>query len=125
MEYCETCGAKLISYWHNINRPLCSALIRVYLKAKNNPFKITDLLSHNQICNFQKLKYWNLVEKAPAEGYWIITHLGRDFIKGEIVISRKVKTFRGKAIEFSAEAIKISDVIEGYQLKQDYLKNGE
>lgn len=125
MNYCECCGARIVKYWHRLNKGLCGALVRVYSKARLNPIKISEVISHTQACNFQKLSYWGLVEKAEKEGYWKVTPLGQSFILKNISIPLRVQTFRGKAIDEDQERVEIKDVIEGYQWREDYLGSAE
>lgn len=127
-EYCDCCGAKLVKYWHRLNKGLCGAMIRVYMKNKTGAVKISEILTHNQVCNFQKLKYWCLVEKIGEQekgGHWRLTYHGERFVKGEIAIPLKVQTFRGKTFDLSGEVVKIGDVVDGYQYKSDYIKEAQ
>ena len=129
MEICNECQAKIIKYWHSLNKHLCSALIKIYSQHGLEPVKISHILSHNQLCNFQKLKYWDLVEKCSNEpgkgGYWRITNKGERFIKGTIAVSQRVQTFRGQAVDRDGGSTMIIDIIEGYQYKPDYLRELE
>lgn len=134
MEHCETCGAKIVKYWHSLNKPLCSAIIKIYrLHGVNKYVKVSDLgFTHNQLANFQKLRYWGLVRKMEEEplakgGFWCITDYGEMFVKGEIRIPKRVETYRSKATGEAEGLVLISDIVEGYQYKKDYVmgaKNG-
>ena len=121
IEICECCGAKMVKYTHRLNKPLVSAMIRMYAKYKLSPVKISEMLSHSQVCNFQKLKYWGLVEKCENEGFWKLTKTAETFIKGLTSIQLKVVTFRGKVVEAVDTYVQVDDIIEGYQHREDYL----
>lgn len=129
MEYCNHCGAKIVKYWHRLNKPLCAAMIRIYKKAGLRAVKISDLLTHNQVCNFQKLKYWGLVDKLSDNegkgGTWKLTPTAERFIKGELALPIRVQTFRGKVEEVDEEKILISKIIEGYQYRYEYVEGAE
>jgi len=128
VEYCECCGAKVVKYWHRLNKGLCGAIIKIYSQVGKNPIKISDILTHNQSCNFQKLKYWSLVEKVGDQGkggQWKLTEDAEAFIKREISLPKKAQTFRGKTVSFSPENVYINEIFEGYQFKEDYLKEAE
>lgn len=127
-EICACCGAKIVKYWHRLNRGLCGAIIRIYRKVGKDQIKISEILTHNQVCNFQKLKYWGLVEKVGDQGKggeWCLTYDAERFIKGQLSLPQKVQTFRGKPISFSQEMVRISDVVDGYQYKEDYVREAE
>jgi hypothetical protein len=121
VDTCEFCGAKIVYYVHRLNKPLCSAMIKIYSKYKFSPCKISEELSHAQVCNFQKLKYWGFVEKTKSEGYWVLTPLAEAFIKSQAPMYNKVKTFRGNRVTFEGECIYVHEIIEGYQWRQDYV----
>lgn len=131
-DICEHCGAKIVRYWHRLNKPLVSAMIKIYLKAGLNPVKISEFLGHNQVCNFQKLKYWEFVRKAQDSdgeegkgGMWKLTSRAEQFIKGYLQVPQKVQTYRGSPTDCSTEFIGVGDVVEGYQYKPDYVRDAE
>jgi hypothetical protein len=77
--------------------------------------------------NFQKLKYWGLVAKYrignhhPA-GYWILTRLGSEFLRGEKDVAQKVFTENNEKKYESEERINIKDKI-GTDYWQDRYPN--
>ena len=124
ISYCPHCSAKIITYSHKLNKPLCSALVRCFMTKFNNPFALREInLSHAQMCNFQKLKYWGLVMPDPLG--WKITFLGEQFVKGNQSCFAKVKTYRDKVVDFEGDMIKINEVIDGYEWKTNYLENAQ
>jgi len=57
-------------------------------------------LNKNEYNNFQKLRYFGLIEKDKNHsGNWKMTEQGLDFISGRLLIPTWVKTFRNKIIE--------------------------
>lgn len=66
---CETCGAKLVEYKHGLSKGLCRSLIQVAVTFKDTKaHEIKEMgLDYNHRCNFQKLKYWGLVEKVGEQ----------------------------------------------------------
>jgi len=120
MEICEHCGAKIMKYWHKLNKPLCSALIRAFQAKGFKEFSLREInLSHEQKCNFQKLKYWNLINKSPKG--WIITKEGENFVLGLHAVQDRIQTFRDNPVDASDDFVHIHDVVEGYQWRKDYL----
>lgn len=134
MERCEACGAKMVVYKKKLNKPICSALIRIYKKlgvGKFGDIAKLEILSHEQQCNFQILDYWGILQRPdPYDpigrgGNWAVTALGEKFIKGEIAVPAWKKTYRQKVVEESKEMVKISDVVEGYEDKAYHVLGAE
>jgi hypothetical protein len=102
---CDHCGAKMVEYKHNFSNALAIGLYQLYQEGK--PVNIKRLgLTRNQWDNFQKLRYWGLVEKAFGAdgkrigGCWNITLLGVDFIEKGTSIKKYVWTYRGETVRF-------------------------
>jgi len=125
IDICECCGAKKITYKHKLNKGLVSALATLE-QQENHEGKISKIgLTHNQIANFQKLKYWCVIEKRKESGVWAVTLYGRNFLSGAIAIFDTVLTYRGKFVKYSeeAEAVKINSYFKnGYEQKKDYIE---
>ena len=72
------------------------------MAAAGGEASLADLgLTRNQVDNFQKLRYWGLVEKVHREdgtrvaGVWRVTREGYAFLSGRRVY-RAVWTYRGE-----------------------------
>jgi hypothetical protein len=125
-ECCEHCGAKVVEYRHTLNRPLADALHRLYMAG--DQVNLSELrLTRNQWNNFQKLRYWGLVEKGKRPdgshiaGEWFVTLRGRDFIEGRCSIHRWAWTYRGKVVKYEGNDVffnSLSD--ENYLKRTDY-----
>jgi hypothetical protein len=119
-QYCDHCGAKIVEYKHNFSHALADALYKIYLPKK--AVFLTDLdLTRYQWTNFQKLRYWGLVEQAKdsitnkATGAWKITQLGFDFVADpEMSIFKNVWTFRGEPTRFDGEKVYFKDTHEKF-----------
>lgn len=127
-ELCFLCGASMMKYKHALNKGLAAALLALYKFGKaTNISKIG--LTHNQICNFQKLKYWDLVrkvgDKGGNSGCWDITDKGIDFINGQILLQKNVWTFRGDPLEFDGAEISFSSICDLYKKRPDYSREAE
>lgn len=126
VEFCECCGAKLITYKHVLSKSLLRGMERLSKKGKG-PHNLTEAgLTHNQRCNFQKLKYWELVAKEDTEGkggVWFITNKGWQFLRNEIRLQRFVYTFRGSVERFDGEEVGIKSVTGGWWYIPDYIEN--
>lgn len=128
---CETCGAKLVEYKHGLSKGLCRSLIQVAVAFKDTKaHEIKDMgLDYNHRCNFQKLRYWRLVEKVGEQtgkgGLWRITETGKEFIQGKISLPKFVWTYRGKVERYDGEHITIFDVSDGWKSRSEYAKESK
>lgn len=114
---CPHCGAGMKAFWHNLSPGLVNSLIKaiqhVHTSGKNRFNANKDLgLTHNEAANFQKLRFHALVAHAdgdnPRGGEWLITARGGAFLRGEIAVPQRVKTFRNKVIDHDAHLIDIA-----------------
>lgn len=116
---CPHCGATIRYYQHLLNKPMVSALYR--LSEHGGEANISGIgLSHPQICNFAKLKYWELVTPRH-DGVWAITHWGRMFLAGREAVPRRVVTFRGSRVKYEGELVTITEYLPvEYQRRAEY-----
>jgi len=118
--YCECCGAKVVEYKHSFNAGLASSLWQIYLADK--PIALTDLeLTRTQWTNFQKLRYWGLVQQSidpitkKHNGLWETTQSGNQFVDDPSVsIAKYVWTFRGETVRFEGEYVYFTDILEKF-----------
>jgi hypothetical protein len=104
------------AFWHTLNPGLISILIKciqfVHEHQKNQFHLQQDLhLSVNEFSNFTKLRFHALVAKVEGKpGFWLITARGGQFLRGEIAVPLRVKTFRNRVLEHSKELIDINEL---------------
>lgn len=131
-QYCPHCHQPIMKHKHSFNMPLAFIIRRLAEKYKaSEPFHLQkDIeLSKNQYNNFQKLRYWDLVDKYFENGhrkggYWVLTQKVYMLLEGNI-IPRWVKTFNNKVVEKSAEMICLKDVIGYYDIPEKWAKRAE
>jgi hypothetical protein len=112
IKYCDCCGAKMVEYTHMLNLPLLTALLKLY-NAGHGEHHLRDLnLTYSERCNFQKLRYWGLVERREG-GRWEMTMHGRFFARGEVRVPRAVQTYRAKTVRYSMLELHITEVTDG------------
>lgn len=123
---CPHCGASMMEHRHVLSESLIICLARLY-DAGGGPLNIKELgFTHNQWCNFSKLKYWGVtsnhgVDGSLKSGQWALTQLGRDFLEGRSTIQRYVWTYRGEWVRFEGEQSSIHDLYAvGYRKRADY-----
>ena len=114
-ETCECCGGKVTAYTHQINKSLASALrqlVKFYQDSQIDE-RIAGMscslqkdlnLTHNQLANFQKLKYFGLVTNTGLSGKWLPTELGIKFIAGEAKVLTPVATLGGQVLPHGTKA---------------------
>ncbi len=104
---CECCGHKMTAYTHNLNKPMVIAfnvVLEEYLATKNpvNVYAL-DRLDYNQKCNFQKLRYFGLMDFIGGAG-WYPTQLGFKFYYGERSVLTPVASMGNKILPDDHEA---------------------
>jgi len=121
MKYCETCGAKMVRYKHSLCKGIVNGLLR-FAKFGPHPQRLCDKgklaggMTRNAADNFQKLKYFGIVVKAPPDGeaqhsgWWQITQRGWDFIRGTKAMPSFMWTYRGEVVDESTELVSIHEI---------------
>lgn len=124
-ERCPHCDAKIVRYKHGLNEPLVGALVK--LANAGGEANISKIgLTHNQICNFQKLRYWDLVRKCDVDGCWHVSTKGYSFLSGSISIKKQAITFRGKTVAFDGKDIFITSYLPtAWMKREEYILNAE
>lgn len=114
---CDHCGAKIVEYRHRLSPPLVESL-RKLEAAGGGPINLKELdLTYNARCNFQKLRYWDLVKQVRnadgsyVGGVWAITMRGRAFLSGSATAFPQVWTYRGTRVRYEGVPIRITDVM--------------
>lgn len=125
---CAACGAKIVQYRHRLNKGLASALIRAWEVNGPRPFNPAYLgLTHSQMSNWQKLRYWFFIGKGPEDqgGTWRITVTGIEFLSG-LPTFDGIWTYRGNPVPHGERPIKwtyLKELVPGYEHRQSYAKN--
>jgi len=113
---CKFCGAQVKEWWHALTPGLVEILFRfaagVNKKSRNEINLQLDItLDKNQYNNFQKLRFFKLVERVGKEGLWKLTPRGAQFLCGDVNIPYRVLTFRGAPITYSPDMVNIMDYL--------------
>mgnify|MGYP001112701432 CR=1 FL=1 len=116
---CECCGAKTVEYRHTLSASLVRALL--WFSENNTAVSLADSgLTHTQICNFQKLKYWGLVDKVEGTSLWFITDEGKAFLSGKGYARKHAWTYRGEFVRFDGEFGQLHTAIGGWKTRPEY-----
>lgn len=121
MNTCECCGAKVVEYKHSMTRALINTLI-VFYEEVGDSWGKGDMLSHNERCNFPKLRYWRLIEKKEGTSEWRIRDLGKDFLAGHLHIPKKAITYRGEVVRREGDMVFLKDLKGKFQRRADYAR---
>lgn len=109
-KHCSLCGAKLVAYRHRFNKTLAAGLYK--LAAAGGKGNISEIgLTTSQHANFQKLRYWGLIDSIQflGSGYWYLTPHGELFVMGLDTIKRVVVTFRTETLSFEGDTVFFKD----------------
>lgn len=131
-EHCSHCGQRMPRiHKHHLNTGLVKALYAMRRASGMNPIRVSNIhgLTHNQLCNFTKLKYWRLIETVPVtdtqteDGVWALTDKGARFLENELAIPERVSTRLDEVQEYTGEMLKATQVWEGYLMPIDWARN--
>ena len=124
---CPYCDAKMVEHKHGLSKGLLRCLVKL-AKAGHGDQNLNDLgMNYSQQSNFQKLKYWGIVEKADPNcakgGEWRITERGWSFVKGEIALQKSVFTYRGAVVGYEGKKLLIEEITGGWKWRPDYARD--
>lgn len=118
VQICPCCGRKIVKYKHKLN----FVLIRGLAALKNAGGTATlkelklDVSANN---NFQKLKYFGLVEKLDGSTIYQLTEAGELFLLGKSRAPEEVYTVDGNVVEIG-ESISINEVEVPVQYREEW-----
>lgn len=119
-KHCEACGQKLVKYDVSVSEGIIRALIKfrqaVGIKQENSIHLLNDMtgtikLTPHEWNNFSRLRFHALVAKTGDSGFWLLTHRGAQFLRGEVDIPKKVQVFNNRVVSHSQDRVFIKDVI--------------
>ena len=105
---------------------MSKSMAEMFLKSNfKEPFHLqkTSSLTKNQYNNFQKLRYWGIIEKEESKsGWWRITSQGRLFANNKIKIPKSVWTFNNKVVK-TVGSIFIEECTGQWRKREDYIQD--
>jgi hypothetical protein len=117
---CPCCGQTAKFYRNNITGSMAKCLVLFYQSFGEDYGYIHDVVDpyfarHGG--RFAKLRFWGLVEERPitrtdggSAGWWKVTKLGVDFLKGEAKVLKYVYTYSGEFDEPEGAPVGIDEV---------------
>ena len=110
---CKTCGQSLRANWHTLSDKLAKALILFADKSRGEKARLSDVFKDTpNVTNFQKLRYFGLVEHFRKEQVWRISAKGYQFLRGDIAVPKKVMTVQNKVERFGKDEVFLSDILK-------------
>jgi hypothetical protein len=130
-EICPYCKRMMMVHRHTFSESLARILLDVAKHyGPGEPFHLQKdfpFWTHNQYNNFQKLRYWGLVEKhrdfvgKRAGGFWRLTEKTLWLLNcHEIPVW--VRTFDNKVIEISIEKTTLKGAVGFYDIPENWAR---
>lgn len=126
---CELCGAKMVEYKHGLSKGLMRVLHKVIqaCDGRIDEFEFKDIkLNYNEGSNFQKLRYWGLIEKVGDAdgkgGIWKLTEKALSFSQGNLTLQKFARTYRGNWVAYEGENVGIEEITGGWKYRPDYAR---
>jgi hypothetical protein len=127
-KYCKTLDKRLVGLLREIVEYMAQKKERSF-----NPRHVwqTDIDAHHKIADFQKLHYWEIIARREKHcGWWYVTNLGKDFMKGRIQLPKRVWVQNNKVVKADDEMVFIGKLDERWQTDRpdwamDFIMNYE
>ena len=128
---CECCSAEQWEYRHSLTKALLNGFFRL-LEQGSGDYRISLIringkqMTHSQLANFQKLRYWGLAKQADGEnkgGYWHVTNRGILFARGEKKLPKWAWTYKGRVISGDGKEIYVNEADSDWEWRDDYVRN--
>jgi hypothetical protein len=126
-----------VKYRHHLGKGLIDGLKALFEGANGklyHPVNLKNLkLTRNQWDNFQKLRYWGLVEQSfdhsgrRRKGFWEMTAAGSDFLLWGVAVPSTVVTYRGRPVEFCGSMVTLptAELDPVYLKQEDYAREAQ
>ncbi len=121
-EDCPCCGRYTKVYHRQIYSSMAVQLIQLYRLGGDKEFvHVRRLLIKGTtgVGDFSKFAYWKLIEGMPKDdikkhtsGYWMLTDIGVEFVKGVIGVQRYAIVYDSNVIGFSGSMRRITDCLD-------------
>lgn len=97
---CPACGQPVRVYKRAIRPNMVYALRRLYDKfCPTGEAKVVDIDQRkNVVADFEKLRYWELIEEGAFPGKWKITMYGIWFLQGKLRVNKYVWIYKGDQV---------------------------
>lgn len=127
---CRLCGRDANKRPKYLDKRLVEYLYKIYDHTKERRMRSFDPkvclpIDQNTQNDFQKLHYWNFIERSDQAGVWNITNHGIQFVKGQIQVPKKVWVFDNVVVLEDDILVDVKSVDPRWQIEhadysQDY-----
>jgi hypothetical protein len=114
---CPCCGHYDVVYRRRITRSQVLFLADLRRKSiatfgqPHAPIDVRQIAGqHMRGGDYAKLALWNLIRSSGESGWWALTPLGLQFLRGEARIPKQAFVYRGAVDHYSAETIDVHEV---------------
>jgi len=123
---CKSCGARRApEYRHKLTKSLVRGLRHFIEKHRLSEGELSEVnLTYSVRCNFQKLRYFGLVEKVGDPkgkgGKWVVTRKGFHFSLGNWPTLDIAVTYQGRKIQDEGKHVYIQELLDGWIYRPGY-----
>jgi hypothetical protein len=115
IEPCPCCGQGVKLYPRRIHKGMIGALVE--LRRKNAGLTSREMWIAGG-GDYAKLEMWGLIDLDAKADLWHLTHRGRMFLDGAIVVPKHMYVYNSKRIGKSLATVAIGDIVEDFDLKE-------
>ena len=128
---CPCCGRYGQMYKVILNRSLVMALNWIAKAGANTPHGWVDVQEDApkeilKARTYMKLVYWKLIQRKPSKykdvdgstGYWRVTDLGRQFLYGDIAVSKYVLVYNRKCEGMGGPQVFVSRCVKAQDIPE-------
>lgn len=125
---CPCCGQKAQAYNRKVNRKMAISLIRMasYQERTGEPWLHMPTVVGRDSSEEARLRYWGLIEERPTSredgghaGYWRVTGIGSNFVRGLYDIPRWARVYDGQLLELHGPPTSIEECLgKGFNLRE-------
>lgn len=118
---CPTCGRFAKVYYRSIHTSVALQLIQIYKLGGAEMYIHTSKLIPKGVSgagDFSKAQYWELVKEMPhtpgkkkSSGYWMLTELGVEFVKGNVSVTKYALVYDTRVIDMKGKLVSITECI--------------
>ena len=96
---CDHCGGSMMEHRHGLSKQLGELVCQLFRHPKRQVMVRELNQGYGKSSNFQKLRYFNLVDHDPKTATWWLTETGEQFARCTIRIAKHVWTWQGQVVK--------------------------
>lgn len=117
---CPCCTQRAQVYPRAVHSSMARGLIKLYRRQPVGSYhEILLFMSRNELGDFAKFVYWDLVAEQPSirddgstrTGFWKITPAGVAFVEGTLTIAKYARVYDGRCLGLAGPQVSIRDCL--------------